>query len=411
MSEKVNMLVGQSGGPTTVINASLAGVISEAFQKNKIDKVYGSVNGIMGVLGENFVDLSQQFKGNEAALERLKITPSMYLGSCRVKLTEHENDETDFQKIFDVFEAYNIKYFLYIGGNDSMDTVAKLSKYAQDKNIDVYILGIPKTIDNDLMEIDHTPGFGSAAKYIASSLLEIAHDTYIYYVQSVIIVEIMGRNAGWLTAASALARNEYSSAPHLIYLPEKPFSTEKFINDIKEQLKTKKQVVVAVSEGIKDENGEYISAKSSQTDQFGHVMLSGTGKYLESLVQSEVGCKVRSVELNVLQRCAAHLSSVTDINEAFELGREGVIAVLEGKTGEMASLHRVSEEPYQVRYDSVPISKVANHEKMIPEEWIINHDTDVSKELINYMKPLIQGEVTVEYKDGIPNYMLLFKGK
>ena len=411
MKKKANLLVGQSGGPTTVINASLAGVISEAFQNESIGRVYGSVNGVMGVLEENFADLSEQFEGNQAAINRLKITPSMYLGSCRVKLTEHEKDETDFQKIFDVFEKYDIGYFLYIGGNDSMDTVSKLSKYAQERNIDICILGVPKTIDNDLMEIDHTPGFGSAAKYIASSLLEIAHDTYIYYVQSVVIVEIMGRNAGWLTASAALARNEYSSAPHLIYLPEKPFCTDKFIKDVKEQLKSKKQVVVAVSEGIKDADGEYISAKSSQTDQFGHVMLSGTGKYLESLVQSEIGCKVRSIELNVLQRCAAHMSSMTDIDEAFELGKKGVRAALEGKTGEMASLHRTSDFPYRIKYDSVPISKVANKEKMIPEQWIIENDTNVSQELIDYMRPLIQGEVQIEYRDGIPNYTLLFKGK
>lgn len=411
MREKANLLVGQSGGPTTVINASLAGVISEAFQNEKIGKVYGSVNGIMGVLEENFTDLSEQFEGNQAAITRLKITPSMYLGSCRVKLIEHEEDETDFQKIFDIFEKYQIGYFLYIGGNDSMDTVAKLSKYAKERDIDVNILGVPKTIDNDLMEIDHTPGFGSAAKFIASSLLEIAHDTYIYYVQSVVIVEIMGRNAGWLTASAALARNEYSSAPHLIYLPEKPFSTEKFIQDVREQLRDKKQVVIAVSEGIKDENGEYISAQSSQRDQFGHVMLSGTGKYLESLVQSEIGCKVRSIELNVLQRCAAHMSSMTDIEEAFELGKKGVRAALEGKTGEMASLHRISDAPYRIKYDSVPISKVANQEKKIPHEWITDHDTNVSRELLDYMRPLIQGEVRVEYKDGIPNYTLLFKGK
>lgn len=408
--KQANLLVGQSGGPTTVINSSLAGVIKAAFETDKIDHVYGSINGIKGVLDDTIIDLSDTFEQKEEALNRLKTTPSMYLGSCRVKLSEHEKDETDFQKIFEQFEKYQIRYFLYIGGNDSMDTVDKLSKYAKERNYEIYIMGVPKTIDNDLMEIDHTPGFGSAAKYIAASMLEIAHDTYNYYLQSVVIVEIMGRNAGWLTAASALARNEYNSAPHLIYLPEKTFSTKKFIQDIKEKLKERKQVVVAVSEGVKDKNGTYISAKSSQTDQFGHVMLSGTGKYLESLVQSEIGCKVRSVELNVLQRCAAHISSQTDIEEAFGLGVEGVKAVLEGKTGEMAALSRVSEKPYQVEYYTVPISKVANKEKKIPDEWITNNDTDIDDALLRYMRPLIQGEVKVDYENGVPKYMLLFKG-
>ena len=261
------------------------------------------------------------------------------------------------------------------------------------------------------MEIDHTPGFGSAAKYIAASMLEIAHDTYNYYLQSVVIVEIMGRNAGWLTASAALARNDYNSAPHLIYLPEKPFEAEKFIQDVKDKLKERKQVVVAVSEGVKDKNGEYISAKSSQTDQFGHVMLSGTGKYLESLVQSQIGCKVRSVELNVLQRCAAHISSKTDIEEAFGLGAKGVEAVLEGKTGEMTALSRISEKPYAVEYHTVPISKVANKEKKIPDEWITKNDTDIDNALVEYIRPLIQGEVQVNYENGVPKYMLLFKGK
>lgn len=408
--KEANLLVGQSGGPTTVINSSLAGVIKTALESDKINHVYGSINGIKGVLDDNIIDLADTFEDNEEALDTLKTTPSMYLGSCRVKLSEHEKDETDFRKIFEQFEKYQIKYFLYIGGNDSMDTVDKLSKYAKERNYEIYIMGVPKTIDNDLMEIDHTPGFGSAAKYIAASMLEIAHDTYNYYLQSVVIVEIMGRNAGWLTASAALARNDYNSAPHLIYLPEKPFSTEKFIQDVKDKLKERKQVVVAVSEGVKDENGEYISAKSSQTDQFGHVMLSGTGKYLESLVQSEIGCKVRSIELNVLQRCAAHLSSKTDIEEAFGLGVKGVEAVLEGKTGEMAALSRISDAPYAVEYHTVPISKVANKEKKIPDEWITNNDTDISDELVQYICPLIQGEVEVAYENGVPKYMLLFKG-
>lgn len=402
---KGNLLVGQSGGPTTVINASLAGVLEAAFNSETIGTVYGALNGIQGVLDERLADLTEEFRGNEKALEQLKVTPSMYLGSCRYKLPDFEKEERDYIRIFEILQKYNIRYFLYIGGNDSMDTVDKISKYALQQQYEIKVMGIPKTIDNDLVEIDHTPGFGSAAKYIASSILEVSHDAYIYYVQSVLIVEVMGRNAGWLTAAAALARNEYSQAPHLIYLPEKPFSVENFLKDIKEQLKTKKQVVVAVSEGIKDASGEYISAKSSKTDQFGHVMLSGTGKYLETLVQQEIGCKVRSIELNVLQRCAAHISSATDIAEAFHLGAKAVDAVLHGHTAEMASLKRISNEPYKVEYTSVPVKKIANREKTIPQEWINEAGNDVLNPLIEYMTPLILGEISIQYKNGIPDYL------
>lgn len=402
---KGNVLVGQSGGPTTVINASLAGVLSAAFNSEQIDTVYGMINGIQGLMDEHLLNLTQEFKGNEKKLEQLRITPSMYLGSCRYKLKNPDEDPSDLERVFQLIKKYNIRYFLYIGGNDSMDTVDKVSRYAKERDYDIKVIGIPKTIDNDLMEIDHTPGFGSAAKYIATSILEMAHDTYIYYMQSVLIVEVMGRNAGWLTAASVLARNEYNEAPHLIYLPESDFSTEQFIADIKEQLKQRKQVIVAVSEGIHDANGEYISAKSTKTDQFGHVMLSGNGKYLESLVQKEIGCKVRSVELNVLQRCAAHISSSTDVSEAFHLGEKAIDAVLNGRTDEMTSLRRISNEPYRVEYITVPVSEVANREKKIPLEWINEAGNDVKQELIEYLKPLIEGEVKVEYKEGIPNYI------
>ena len=285
-----------------------------------------------------------------------------------------------------------------------MDTVDKVSKYAKEHHYEIKVIGIPKTIDNDLMEIDHTPGFGSAAKYIATSILEMCHDTYIYYLESVLIVEIMGRNAGWLAASSVLARNEYNAAPHLIYLPESDFDQEQFIEDIREQLKQRKQVIVAVSEGIHDANGEYISAKSTKTDQFGHIMLSGNGKYLESLVQEKIGCKVRSVELNVLQRCAAHISSATDVSEAFHLGEKAVDAVLNGRSDEMTSLRRISNDPYKVEYITVPVSEVANKEKTIPREWINEAGNDVTQELVDYLKPLIYGEVNVAYKDGIPNY-------
>ncbi len=401
---KGNILVGQSGGPTTVINASLAGVLSAAFNSEQIGTVYGMINGIQGFMDDQVMNLTEEFKGDEKNLEHLRVTPSMYLGSCRYKLKDPAVDAFDMERVFELIQKYEIRYFLYIGGNDSMDTVDKVSKYAKEHHYEIKVIGIPKTIDNDLMEIDHTPGFGSAAKYIATSILEMCHDTYIYYLESVLIVEIMGRNAGWLAASSVLARNEYNAAPHLIYLPESDFDQEQFIEDIREQLKQRKQVIVAVSEGIHDANGEYISAKSTKTDQFGHIMLSGNGKYLESLVQEKIGCKVRSVELNVLQRCAAHISSATDVSEAFHLGEKAVDAVLNGRSDEMTSLRRISNDPYKVEYITVPVSEVANKEKTIPREWINEAGNDVTQELVDYLKPLIYGEVNVAYKDGIPNY-------
>jgi 6-phosphofructokinase 1 len=405
MFPKTNCLVAQSGGPTVAINASLAGVIEEALKCPKIDTIYGALNGILGVLEEKLINLSDTFSDDPEALSLLKTTPSMYLGSCRYKLSSVTEKDSDYLEIFKIFQKFNIKYFFYIGGNDSMDTVSKLSKYAKKINFDIQVIGIPKTIDNDLMHIDHTPGYGSAAKYIASSILEIAHDTYIYDLQTVTIVEIMGRNAGWLTAASALARNKYNTAPHLIYLPETPFSTQQFIKDVEKELSHRKQVIVAVSEGIKDSIGEYISAKSGQVDQFGHVMLSGTGKYLENLVKETLACKVRSIELNVLQRCATHISSLTDIEEACTLGKTSVSLALDGVTGEMVVLTRDSNSPYSVSYSSISIDEVANKEKLVPMNWITDGKNDITNEFMEYMMPLIHGEPTLLYKNGIPVYL------
>ncbi|MBR3771483.1 MAG: 6-phosphofructokinase [Clostridium sp.] len=404
---QVNLLVAQSGGPTVAINSSLAGVISQAMASGQIGKVYGARNGIQGFLNEDLVVLSDLFK-TEQEIEDLQHTPSMYLGSCRYKLKAPNIDETDYLRVIELLQKYEIKYFFYIGGNDSMDTVAKLSAYAKQMNYEIYVMGIPKTIDNDLMAIDHTPGFGSAAKYIATSILEIAHDTYIYDMESVLIVEIMGRNAGWLTAASVLARTEYSTAPDLIYLPEKPFSTAQFVNDVREQLKHKKQVVIAVSEGIRDKEGTYVSSQTANTDQFGHVRLSGTGKYLEHLIHDTIGCKVRSVELNVLQRCASHCASLTDINEAFTLGKLGVEYALNGVTGHMVRLVRTSDEPYTVEYSVEDINKIANEERMVPQEWINEEGNDVTEDMVRYMRPLIQGESIPKYHGGLPQY-LFFK--
>ena len=399
-----NCMVAQSGGPTVAINASLAGVIAGVRQSGKYDVCYGAINGILGILNERYLNLTEVVNDDEK-LERLKVTPAMYLGSCRHKLPNYKDDDSPYVFIFNQFAQMNIKAFFYIGGNDSMDTVLKLSDYAAKINSDIRIIGIPKTIDNDLCMIDHTPGFGSAAKYIASTMLEVAHDTFIYAVKSVTIVEIMGRDAGWLTASSALARNSYNTAPHLIYLPEVAFDKEQFLNDIREKLKTLNNVIVAVSEGIRDENGDYITASKAVADQFGHQQLSGAGKALEFLVKENIGVKVRSVEVNVLQRCAAHMASKTDLDESFTLGKKAVSLAEEGITASMVILERISNMPYQVRYDHAPIAGIANEAKSIPREWINEAGNDIMPELYDYLKPLIQGEITVSYKDGIPVYM------
>ncbi len=399
-----NCMVAQSGGPTVAINASLAGVIDGVMRSGKYATCYGSINGILGILNENYLNLTEMID-DEEKLERLKVTPAMYLGSCRHKLPNYKDDDSPYVFIFNQFAKLNIKAFFYIGGNDSMDTVLKLSDYAAKINSDIRIIGIPKTIDNDLCVIDHTPGFGSAAKYIASTMLEVAHDTFIYAVKSVTIVEIMGRDAGWLTASSALARNEYNTAPHLIYLPEVAFDKEQFLNDIREKLKTLNNVIVAVSEGIRDENGDYITASKAVADQFGHQQLSGAGKALEFLVKENIGVKVRSVEVNVLQRCAAHMASATDLNESFTLGNKAVSLAEEGITASMVTLERVSNTPYEVRYDHASIAGIANEAKSIPREWINETGNDITPALYEYLKPLIQGEVSISYKDGIPVYM------
>ena len=403
MSRK-NLIVGQSGGPTAVINSSLYGVVSEGMRHPEaIEHVYGMINGIEGFLNGTVLDFAEALPGEK--LDGLKVTPGAYLGSCRYKLPESLEDPV-YPRLFKKFEEMNIGWFFYIGGNDSMDTVDKLSKYLNTKGItDITVVGAPKTIDNDLCETDHTPGFGSAAKYIASSLLEIAHDTFIYAVKSVTIVEIMGRDAGWLTAASALARNGYNTAPHLIYLPEVPFDKEDFLLDVKRMLFERNNVIVAVSEGIRDASGNYISASESSVDTFGHSQLSGAGKTLEFLVKEKLGVKVRSVEVNVLQRCAAHLASKTDLDEAFTLGQKAVALSEEGVTASMVTIRRISDSPYEIAYEHAEIRHIANEAKSIPREWINDAGNDVTQPLIDYLSPLILGEVPVKYENGIPVYM------
>ncbi|MBP3621630.1 MAG: 6-phosphofructokinase [Lachnospiraceae bacterium] len=399
---KKNCIVAQSGGPTVAINASLGGVIDGVIKSSKYDKIYGAIHGIQGVFKQEFLDLTES---SDEFIDKLTKTPAMYLGSCRYKLPDIEENIQAYKDIFSVFESMNIGAFFYIGGNDSMDTVAKLAKYAESIGSDIKIAGVPKTIDNDLIETDHTPGFGSAAKYIAASVREMAYDTYIYDVNSVLIIEIMGRDAGWLTAASALARNEFSNAPHLIYLPEVAFDKETFISDIEKLMPTTKNIIIAVSEGIRDKDGNYISATTAAADKFGHAQLSGTGKCLELLVKERLGVKVRSVEINVLQRCAGHMASATDLKESFELGSMAVSLTESGNTGFMTTLTRTNSTPYEYSIASVPVSKVANQAKEVPTNWINASGNDVTKDMIDYIAPLIEGEVAGDYINGMVNYL------
>lgn len=404
MSKK-NVIVAQSGGPTVAINASLAGVVDAAIKSDTYETIYGSVYGILGILEDRLMNLSEQVTNNPNFIDTLKVSPAMFLGSCRYKLPDYEDDDATYAFIFNQFKKYNVGAFFYIGGNDSMDTVLKLSHYGEQIGSDIRIIGIPKTIDNDLCITDHTPGYGSAAKYVASSILEVAHDTFIYSVKSVTIVEIMGRDAGWLTAASALARNEYNSAPHLIYFPEVAFDKGQFIEDVKDQLNKRNNVIIAVSEGIRDKEGNYISASTATNDQFGHSQLSGTGKCLEYLIKEAINVKVRSIELNVLQRCAAHISSLTDLNESFSLGSRAVECAMNGQSKCMLTLNRVSDSPYKVEIGTADIKGIANEAKSIPREWINEAGNDITDALYSYMAPLIEGEPVVHYKNGLPVYL------
>lgn len=397
-----NAIVGQSGGPTAAINATLAGVIKRAISDNRIKTLYGMKNGIKGMLREDVVDLSSIFK-KEDNLRILCQTPSAYLGSCRFKLTTDE----EIKKIFEIFEKFNIGYFFYIGGNDSMDTVMKLSNSKFNKG--VKIIGVPKTIDNDLAVTDHCPGFGSSAKYIATVVSEVTRDTRCYDTNSVLIMEIMGRNAGWLTASASLAKVNGSHAPDLIYLPERPFSMEKFLDDVKEKFKHHNNIIIVVSEGIKLENGEYVASSSAllKEDQFGHSQLGGVGKVLELLIAKELKVKVRSIELNTPQRCASHIASKTDIDESVLIGENAVLAALNGETCKMMTYNRISSEPYKIEIRCEDINVIANKEKTIPDEFINEQGNFVTDSFIEYALPLIQGELNVEYINGLPKHICL----
>lgn len=398
-----NMLIGQSGGPTVAINASLAGAVWEAMRSNEIDKIYGVRNGVQGILNKAFIDLKKSIK-TQNDLELLKQTPAMALGSCRFMLPDPPCEI--YEKIRAVFKELDIGYFFYIGGNDSMDTVKKLNRYFKSTGDDIKVVGIPKTIDNDLCCTDHTPGFGSAAKYIATSVAEIAYDSSVYGSLSVTIIEIMGRNAGWLTASAVLARLTGCAAPHMIYLPEKVFDPEKFIADLKTVSKTNHHVVVAVSEGLKLADGRYAadSEQNGLKDAFGHKYLSGIGRYLENLVREKLQCKVRSVNLNVLQRSASHISSAADIEEATAVGAAAVEFAVSGKTGVVAVIKRVSDRPYTVKFEYCDVDKIANLAKCVPLNWICENGYDVTEEMVEYLRPLIRGEQKRHMKNGLPEF-------
>ena len=398
-----NIIVGQSGGPTAVINGSLYGVVAEGLKHpDRIGRVYGMINGIEGFLQGHMMDIGALDQTNE--LEMVRTTPGAYLGSCRYKLPESLEDAV-YPQLFQKFKEHGIGYFFYIGGNDSMDTVSKLSRYAQTIGSDIRFIGVPKTIDNDLVETDHTPGYGSAAKYVATVVREISADATVYdNKQSVTIVEIMGRHAGWLTAASILARKFEGDNPVLIYVPEVAFDQEAFIAKVTESLKHTPNLVVCISEGIHDEDGTFICEYSSEvgTDTFGHKMLTGSGKYLENLVKERLGVKVRSIELNVCQRCScAHLSRV-DLDESENAGIFAVLSALAGETGKMINFIRNKSVPYELSYGTADVNIICNQEKTVPLEWIIADGSDISNEFIDYVRPLTHGFVELPTKNGIP---------
>ncbi len=403
-----NAVVGQSGGPTSAINATLAGVISglqKAAALGTVNTIYGMKNGITGLMNERFIDLSAM---PEDALCSLSLTPAAALGSCRKKLPEPSEDPAFFESLYAVFKKYDIRYFFYIGGNDSMDTVKKLSEYAKisGETYEMRFIGVPKTIDNDLLLTDHTPGYGSAAKYIATSVKEVLFDIAVYDVPAVTIVEIMGRDAGWLTMAAALPRLSGGREPNLVYLPERTFSVEEFIEDVRAELSKNPAVLVAVSEGIRLADGEYVGAmaQSGATDVFGHKYLAGTARTLERIVKEKIGCKVRSMELNLLQRCGAHLASATDIAESRGVGKFAVSAALSGESGVMAAFRRNDGEVYSVGYVTYPVNNVANGVKTVPDAFINERGNGITDAGLRYIAPLITGETDLHFENGMPDY-------
>ena len=402
-----NFIVGQSGGPTAIINSSLAGVIKKALESDKVEKVFGMVNGIEGFLAENIIELDKF--SCEDNLNRLRQTPSSYLGSCRKKLPEIEGNDEFYENLFNLFEKYNIGYFLYIGGNDSMDTVHKISTYARLNGKDIVVAGIPKTIDNDLCMTDHTPGFGSSAKFIANAIRQLYLDTGVYKMKSIVITEIMGRNAGWLTAAAALANCEKIHPVDIVLLPEVPFDIDNFIEKIKKVMETKDTTIIAVSEGIKDKDGKYIGEASTslRKDGFNHAALGGVGKIIESIIKSHLNIKTRSIEFSTLQRCFSESDSLCDYEESFSAGYLGAAHALDGNTGFMAGFSRISNNPYKCDVSFYDINSIANVEKKIPGDMISEDGMNVNDKFIEYAKPLINGEPNIIYHNGLIDFEIM----
>ena len=409
MSEKLvgSCIFGQSGGPTSVINASAYGVIKTALEAEEITKVYGASHGIVGVLNDELFVMDEE---DPEELRYLLHTPSSELGSCRYKIKDPEVDDTDYKRILEIFKKYNVRYFFYNGGNDSMDTCNKISRYMKSVGYECRVMGVPKTIDNDLFGTDHCPGFASAAKYIATSCMEINKDARVYDNKMVVIVEIMGRHAGWLAASAALA-TAYGSGPDLIYLPECDFDMDRFLADVDELYKKNGKVFVAVSEGIHYADGSFVSeAKTSATDGFGHAQLGGLAAMLAEIVKNHTGAKVRGIELSLLQRCGAHLASATDVEEACMAGQVAVEKAIAGETGYMVAFERQMENgKYTCAYRLLPLESVANYEKKVPMEWINEQHNGLKDEFISYVLPLIQGEANVPKEDSLPRYAKLKK--
>ena len=398
----MNIAVAQSGGPTCAINASLVGVFRESLKEPTIDAIFGSINGVEGIIHDHLIDLKTMILTNED-MELLRQTPSTVLGSCRYKLPDWQEDDAVYQQIVHCLKRRQIGAFFYIGGNDSMDTVQKLSAYFREKKLDIKVIGIPKTIDNDLCITDHTPGFGSAAKYVATTMQEIVRDSSVYSMPSVTIVEIMGRHAGWLTASSAVLHAYGDPAPHLVYVPESHFSEKKFLRDVEQEMAKHKAVIVAVSEGVAVPEG----VQSGAVDNFGHKYLSGIGKYLEQLVREKIGCKVRSIELNVMQRCSSHLCSKTDIDESEQIGAAGVQCALGGETGRVMVFRRIHDMPYTVVMEPADASQIANREKFLPREFLTPAGNNISDKAMPYFLPLIQGELNLQMHGGIPKHFTI----
>ena len=408
MSEKLigSCIFGQSGGPTAVINASAYGVIRAALDAEEITKVYGAAHGIRGVLDDKLYVMDEE---DPAELKLLLHTPSSELGSCRYKIADPEKDDTDYKRILEIFKKYNVRYFFYNGGNDSMDTCNKISRYCAKVGYECRVMGVPKTIDNDLYGTDHCPGFASAAKYIATSFMEVSRDCHVYDVGMVTIIECMGRHAGWLTAAAALA-NEKGDGPDLIYLPEVDFDMDQFIADVKRVYAEKKNCLVAVSEGVHYADGSFVSeAKASGTDGFGHAQLGGLAARLASVVKAATGAKVRGIELSLLQRCASHCASGTDIEESFNSGRIAVEQAVAGVTGKMVGFKCDRKGGYKCEYVLFNLTDVANTEKKVPLEWITPEHNGVTRDFVDYCLPLIQGETRQGKEDGLPAFVNLKK--